>query len=524
MLLRKSPSGKSVGIFIVFSVVDYGSPIGPDNVYPQSAFDLCLAAIPESGGTLEIPNGIIIQNDTLLGPEINRDNITIMGGGTIRRATEDQEGNPLINSRLFTGVCNNVSFENINFDVNGIEQYGGAQIDLSSNVDFIDCNWVDTNTTGPNGFDHYALVAQRSTNIRIQNCRAQYCKFELNANNGCYVYDTIVDKPLGSQGICAVAIDSGTQNFKNYYWDNCEVIDAYGDAFAIAVESTVTGDKLFQNFNITNCTARYTGEVTAVESGFYQGTEGTLATLTFKEIFTDNNRVIYESDTVVPSKSAFRAVNQLTSQAFTNSSFCYNVVIGYTEATEFVYSCQFFLNSDIKNNISRPDGIGSKATLGFFLHDLTSCNIENNFVDCESAATAYDFDNSGGGNIFQNNKQSGCLTPFSGYQIAAAASDQVEALVAWQTTNISAQAINANSYANVIVPFTGIDITTKDLVEGNPISGSLENGVNWSLNANNTNNIRLTLTNLQGVNINTNARDWIFKVTRYFGGTANGPV
>ena len=89
----------------------------------------------------------------------------------------------------------NITFQDLGFDANGIERFGGVGVKNSTNVlvQFVHC--FDSNRTGPSGYDRYMFDFNNCTNLTVQNSHWEDLQMEVDRCKTVRIRRNLVERP-----------------------------------------------------------------------------------------------------------------------------------------------------------------------------------------------------------------------------------------------------------------------------------------------------------------------------------------
>jgi hypothetical protein len=464
-----------------------------------------------SGGTLYFPPGVYGINNAAVGIAITgKVGLHIVGEG----ATLIRMG---AGTRLMSiSSCVDVRVSGFAFNLNGVTGYGGVVLEACLNASIEGC-WFYDGAFVAGVTDHYAAVAQRSTNVRFSRNWVDKSKVEFNANTRVQVIDNVIVESEGSQAIALIALspasppENSTQTFSDYVIARNVIVDAEGDAIGVGVEASAGGTKTFTRIAVhDNLIVRINraGEGGVVVHSASAGANVVLDTIQIR------GNVIHYAPGLTPSRPAIHMIVPHSGQAFRGLSVSDNQVVGFAHPTLYAMSFQFLVKCSIRNNRIVSSGLsGTEPRFGIEVLNASETEIVGNVVNSiQSQGTAYRVVASGANSLIEGNRIIG--SPSVPYDVSVGLGDSVET-VTWRRSVrqfLPAVLVQASNWEEIVISVLGA--TPGDNVVAHP-DGFPGQAVVWSAYVYVPGEVRVRFVNPFGTAVTTIARHWRICLERW---------
>ena len=228
-----------------------------DFVAIQAAFD----SLPSTGGVIEFPDGLTFGSEsTGFGGDangihiINKDNITVLGNGATTKRLHSLVN---VDHILTFQGCGNVTLENLNFDINGIEKFGGITFEANGrtikDINVIGCSFVDSDPQVATSGDRFGLIIGDGnettdiTNVNITNCFTRLCQMEVNGQE--VVISNSTFQKSFNRGI-AIVTGGSNRVRRNFSITGCSFYDCADSFINLGQDPTNGNGNIYENINI----------------------------------------------------------------------------------------------------------------------------------------------------------------------------------------------------------------------------------------------------------------------------------
>lgn len=384
-----------------------------DGVHNDSAAISAAIGAARDGDVVYFPAGIYICNDV---EAANKNNLTLKGQGdaTIIRNGIFNGTNPILTFSAVTGL----TIQDLAFDNRSIGSFGGVRFYDTANVLINRTHFFDSAPLALGSSDRYAYVFGNGTrqheNIRITNNLIEDLQLEVDLGYQVVIQKNTLKRSVRTGAIGLFTVDDGVV-LENYLIDSNTIIDPVGAAIAVNIDPPDNINIAYKNISITNNTIVFNRMPTeAIHVGPADSAMGAAGNVYDGIVIQKNLIQVAKGAVAQPGDSALINFNAGSNSAlnFKNTTVAQNQIQGGDDTALGVVAMnlRFLENSAVNANT-----VSNMFTVMVF-NQLLNTSIEQNYVAQINDYPAYLFDNSRGGNLFQNNYYSGPVTTPLSYE------------------------------------------------------------------------------------------------------------
>jgi hypothetical protein len=388
--------------------------VGDGTTDDTTAVEAAVAALPATGGAVFFPRGTFLVNNVGV---TGKDNVTFTGPGTLKRkaGTVSPDNTYVVDVQS----CDTFRLVGLTVDFNNIERFGGFNIGGCAGVEVDGCRFYDSNLNASwSSYDHYALVIQTSTDVRVHHCIAEDCELVEVDNNERVEVDNNVS--LRAAGTCAIGWFSVGNGYyaREYNIHDNVIIDPRKRGILFQHESGGPDNNDVRNIQIhhntvchlTSTAGSGTSALIDFTTAAATGTGNTLENVSI----TDN--VLYVDAALTARTGPHLRVRHVSGNTWDGMTVARNKV--WANTTDWAIDCRFITNGQVEDN-----KVVGTATSGVQFHTLTGCRVAGNHA--KASANAFGLISSGGGNVVSGNEPIGSPTAVWHTSSAAAATDRI---------------------------------------------------------------------------------------------------
>jgi hypothetical protein len=265
-----------------------GDGVANDLPAIQAAMDMA-----QDGDTVYFPAGTYLVTSIHGFKLAGRKNITLQGAGSTSIIKRTGGTSPIINRLATISNCTNLVIQDLAFDVNGIERWGGLCIYDSATVRVQRCRAYDSNLKDTwRDYDHFWLVLVKSQDVWVTDCHAEDVELvEADNNYRVHILNNVSHRAAGTCAIGWYAVNNGTYAY-DYEIVGNRIIDPRKDAIVFQLEENGAYNNTVKRVRIAGNTIhhdRIPGSGRSIQLGYFTGASS--AGNVFEDIVVENNQI-----------------------------------------------------------------------------------------------------------------------------------------------------------------------------------------------------------------------------------------